>query len=309
MRTCINILLILLFSLRLSGQVSYNYPQYHNFMWEFYTAEKYDSASSVLNRMMEKYELFPRNLKVYINVAAKGNDKNAIHKLLVELARSTDISIEEYKELVSSLSNNNFTVHDSILNTFEKNKMIFYKRLDIDKIIDLKGVLTKDQYLRKNLHKNFQKCIESTKEFDEENMEELLKITNNSIPNYREIGKLGFKAIYIVLMHYSSYDSTHFSFVDSLLINNVRIGKIESWRYANIVDRFHYFNYNYQIYGTFTEPNSDGSRTPKKIINISELDDRRYLLGLGDYDSFAKSFNIDKLPEGYKKKDFEYQSQ
>lgn len=285
-----------------SAQNNYNYPQYYSFMWNYYSEEKYDSASLVLKHMDADYKIFPKDLNLCLKIAIKEGDSDLIHKLLIDLVKYSDITYDAFKKKIDNLSDDKLTIHDSVIGTYFQNRAFFLEHLDIDKIIELKELITKDQFLRRN----FIDCIESTKVYDESNMKDLLKIIDKQFPNYSQVGEVGFDAIYMIMMHYSSYDTVHFALVDSILLGKVKVGKFENWRYANIVDRFYNINYNYQIYGTLTKRNESGEKIPVQIKDISDVDKRRFDIGLGDFESFAKAFKINKIPNNYRKQVYKF---
>ena len=137
---------------------------------------------------------------------------------------------------------------------------------------------------------------------DEFNFNQLKKlIQTKGFPKYSEVGDKAYKAIYILLMHSTTYSKANFRYVDSLLSDQISKNNFEPWMYANIIDRYYRAIDGCQVYGSFIEHNEYGKNVAGNIIDIKNLDIKRFELGIYSFYDFAKDVNIVELPKGYKK--------
>ena len=299
MKKSLIVLLSLLISVFSYTQEKVNYFNLASLHWNLYEQGKMEESLHILKIIDTNFTIFPPNLPIFLKTSLLNTDKEMVKKLLLELLTRTDFDTSKFAKDSIFRKIYSMPAWKNMKRKFDSLRNIYYRNLDIELISELNAMLRLDQYGRLHYPDTLLSIYPLTEEIDKYNFEKLKRlIDNKGFPQYSKVGKRGFKAIYIVLMHNSTYQG-NLSYIDSLMRQQMYIGNWESWRYANIIDRYYFIMKGYQIYGTFINRNDAGEKVCGKIKEIKNLDKRRKEIGLSSFIKYANSMKIKGIPEEY----------
>ena len=293
--------LSLLLSITLYSQNHKSYFYLSSKHWQYYNQGKTDSILQIVKTIENNYHLFPPDIPVFLKTCLLNDDVDITQKMVIELLTKTDFDTSKFAHDAIFQKIYSLPFWNQINESYDSLRNVYYKNLNVKMICQLNAMRELDQYGRLNYPDSLISVYHLPKEIDTYNFIKLKKlIEEKGFPPYSAVGKSGFKSIYIVLMHNSTYGN-NLNYIDSVMKQQMIIGNWEPWRYANIIDRYYHFMKGYQVYGTFITKNNKGERTCGKITDVQNLDKRRKEIGLSPFMEYAKYMKIKDIPGKYTK--------
>ena len=271
----------------------------------YYYNKQYDSCKVILNEIEEVgYIIHPHHLKLFVKSAIMIDDTLKVKKYLEMLVSKTNNDTSFIAKEPEFRKIRNYSWWNSFVKEYDSLKLYYYNNFDLEYSIKLRNMLYLDQYLRTKYPDSLIKNYNISLYIDNDNFLNIKHIIQQKgFPKYSEVGYKGIKAVYLILMHSTTYSESRFHYIDSLLKSELAKNNFLPWMYANIIDRYYRNKEGYQIYGSFIEKDNMRNNTYGKIINIKELDKRRYDLGLYSFYNFAQDVKIKTFPKEYHKLD------
>ena len=267
-----------------------------------------DSCKIILNKIQQSnYSVYPRHLKVFVKSALIADDTIMTEKYLNDLISKTELDTSGFFDNVDYSKIKGYFWWNNFVEDYDSLRLYYYQNFDFKYSIELQQMLSLDKYSRTRFPDSLLKYYCPAEDIDKKNYKKLMQLyAKKGFPCYSSVGYKALKANYLLLMHSTTYEKQFF-YIDSVLTRQLDLNNFEPWMYANIIDRYYRNIKGYQIYGSFIEKDKFRNNVSGNIIDIKDLDTRRYSIGLNSFRSFAKDVNIGKLPLGYVEEDiFEF---
>lgn len=198
------------------------------------------------------------------------------------------------------------------LSQFEKNKQLFYTKINTDYLLALEGMVSIDQSIRKITKSDLSQITDEKAKsklmgiIDSTNMEELkVLIEKYGYPKYSTVGYKGVTDVFILLLHGlfdGVHDSLDWAYYQPIILKEVKDASLMPEHYAHLYDRvISDYGKREQCYGMQVSIGDDYSLQLTPIYDIENVDLRRREIGLFPLEDDLKRAKM-KLPVGYNRK-------
>jgi hypothetical protein len=165
---------------------------------------------------------------------------------------------------------------------YAKLRIIYNRQIPYpDQRTEILQMLERDQLVRDLIGKVDIKILNNTIiETDSANMEEFRDIIKQiGFPGFRQIGPDAASSLFGLITHATTdahHGAQNFAFLEPLMKEQVLAGNFPPMYFAILVDKYNYFNFKTQVYGTYWEfESSQNAMVVRKIADVAQVDERR----------------------------------
>ena len=258
------------------GSANSNYIPYYQKIYEadsLYVVGNYDQSYRVLDSLFKLYEPINtfrlREYETYCILSRLMNKK---------------LKSKDFFKLVSKYGyDETWMTGDSTLNSYYKSisnsenlykagREKYLKSIDLELRAKIVNMVVEDQKYRTG--NSTPEILALRQIADSTNEQEVRKIFNDvGYPNEKIIGNYTIDKSHVLInpILYHTSTSTNKEYFFSKVLEYTRQGRVEPFVYAFMIDRYNLFQFDKQLYGTFTD---------RVILSESEINKNRHTIGI-----------------------------